>query len=81
MNILMKEQFPVLDTLNRAGERLMQLNEFFSTCGEADEFKLMKLIFPESLEFDGKLFLTSAIHPALAFNYRKDLFYNLLTLE
>ncbi|MCW3464245.1 hypothetical protein [Chitinophaga nivalis] len=41
----------------------------------------MKLIFPEALEFDGKLFLTSAIYPALAFNYRKGLFYDLLTLK
>lgn len=81
VNILMKEQFPVLDMLNRAGEMLMHLNELFMTYREAEKFKLMKLIFPEGLEFDGKLFLTSAIDPALAFNYRKDLFYDLLTLK
>ncbi|MFY0254215.1 hypothetical protein ACDQ55_09705 [Chitinophaga sp. 30R24] len=80
-NILMKEQLPVLDMLSRAGEMLMHLNELFTTCGEAEKFKLMKLIFPEALEFDGKLFLTSAIHPALAFNYKKGLFYDLLTLK
>lgn len=80
-NILMKEQYLKVETLNRAGEMMMGLNEFFATCGEAEKFKLMKLIFPESLEFDGKLFLTSAIHPALAVNYRKDLFQDLLTLK
>jgi hypothetical protein len=81
MNILMKEPFPILDTLNSAGAMLMHLNVFFTTCGEAEKFKLMKLIFPESLEFYGKQFLASAMHPALAFKYKKDLFDSLLTLK
>ncbi|NLU95674.1 hypothetical protein [Chitinophaga sp. Ak27] len=52
-SILMKEQLPVLNILNRVGEMLMHLNEVFTTCGEVEKFKLMKLIFPEALEFDG----------------------------